>query len=201
MNHSLKRFVVAMSGASGAPYALCLIEELLKQEHEVHLLVTEAGWRVLKEEHQWPIEKREHIFFERFGHLPGKLVYHPIKDIGASIASGSFWCDAMIVIPCTMGTLAKIAHGISSNLLERTADVMLKERRPLILVPRETPLSTIHLKNMLTLSKVGAMILPAMPAFYTTPTQIEDMVRFITGKVLDMLRVKHQLYQPWEGGR
>ncbi|SFJ57973.1 UbiX family flavin prenyltransferase [Thermoflavimicrobium dichotomicum] len=196
---SRKRLVVAMSGASGAPYALCLLEELLRQGHEVHLLVTEAGWRVLKEEHQWPIQEREQIFYQRFGHLPGTLIYHPIKDIGASIASGSFRIDAMIVIPCTMGTLAKIAHGISSNLLERTADVMIKERRPLILVPRETPLSSIHLENMLKLAQAGVSIVPAMPAFYISPTHIDDMVRFVAGKVLDILGIDHQLYQPWEG--
>lgn len=201
MSQNRKRLIVAMTGASGAPYALCLLEELLKQNHEVHLLVTEAGWRVLKEEHQWQIEERERNFTRRFGHLPGQLIYYPIKDIGAPIASGSFVCDAMVVIPCTMGTLAKIAHGVSSNLLERAADVMLKERRPLIIVPRETPLSSIHLENMLKLSQMGAVILPAMPAFYSKPTQIKDMVNFVTGKVLDVLKIEHELFQPWEGGK
>ncbi|MBA4495602.1 UbiX family flavin prenyltransferase [Paenactinomyces guangxiensis] len=196
---SRKRFIVAMSGASGAPYGLCLLEELLRQGHEVHLVVTEAAWRVLKEEHQWEVQQREQLFFERYGNLSGPLVYHPIKDIGASIASGSFMCDAMVVIPCSMATLAKIAQGISSNLLERSADVMLKERRPLILVPRETPLHSIHLENMLKLSRYGASIVPAMPAFYHQPTEIEEMVRFIAGKVLDLLGVKHDLYRRWEG--
>lgn len=196
-----KRFVVAMTGASGAPYGLCLLNEMLRQGHEVHLLVTEAGWRVLKEEQQWEIQEREKIFYDRYKDLPGKLVYHPIKDIGASIASGSYLCDAMVVIPCSMGTLGKIAHGLSTNLLERTADVMLKERRPLILVPRETPLSPIHLENMLRLSRLGVSIVPAMPAFYHRPKNIEEMVGFVAGKVLDLLGVDHDLFQRWRGGR
>ncbi len=196
-----KRLVVAMTGASGAPYGLCLLHEVLRQGHEVHLLVTEAGWRVLKEEQQWEIHQREKIFYDRFKDLPGELIYHPIKDIGASIASGSFLCDAMVVIPCSMGTLGKIAHGLSTNLLERTADVMLKERRPLILVPRETPLSQIHLENMLKLSRCGVSIVPAMPAFYHQPKNIEEMIGFVAGKVLDLLGIDHDLFQRWRGIR
>ncbi|TCS93397.1 UbiX family flavin prenyltransferase [Hazenella coriacea] len=198
---SAKRFVIAMTGASGAPYGLAVIEELLRQEHEVHLLLTEAAWRVLKEEHQWEIQKREQLFLERFQHLPGELVFHPVKDIGASIASGSFQCEAMVVVPCSMGTLARIANGFSANLVERAADVMIKEKRPLIIVPRETPLSAIHLENMLKLSTYGVSIIPAMPAFYHQPETIEDLVNFMAGKVLDLLQVDHQLYQRWEGGR
>jgi 4-hydroxy-3-polyprenylbenzoate decarboxylase len=178
-----------------------LLNECLKQGHEVHLIVTEAGWRVLKEEHDWEVQKREQLFFERFGHLPGKLIYHPIKDIGASIASGSFQCDAMVIIPCSMGTMAKVAHGFSSNLLERAADVMIKEQKPLVIVPRETPLSSIHLENMLKLSRCGVLIVPAMPAFYHQPKTIEEMVRFVTGKVLDLLRIEHRLFERWEGGK
>jgi flavin prenyltransferase len=195
-----KRYIVGMSGASGAPYGWCVMEELLRQGHEVHLVVTDAAWRVLKEEHGWEIHRREALFFERFAHLPGSLHYHPVKDIGASIASGSFRVEAMAVVPCSMGTLAKLAHGFSSNLLERAADVMLKERRPLVIVPRETPLSTIHLENMLALSRAGAMIVPAMPAFYNRPQSVEDMVAFVAGKVLDLLGVEHGLYRRWEGG-
>lgn len=198
---SSKRYIVAMTGASGAPYGLCLLEELLKQHHEVHLLVTEAGWRVLKEEHQWVVQLREQNFVERFGHLPGRLIFHSIKDIGAAIASGSFPCDAMVVIPCSMGTMARISQGLSGNLVERAADVMLKERKPLIMVPRETPLSPIHLENMLKLARYGVSIVPAMPAFYHQPNEIEDMVRFVAGKVLDLLGVQHDLYRRWEGGR
>ncbi|SFX00818.1 4-hydroxy-3-polyprenylbenzoate decarboxylase [Thermoactinomyces sp. DSM 45891] len=197
----MRRYIVAMSGASGAPYALSVMGELLRQGHEVHVIVTEAAWRVLLEEHDWEVVKREQNFVERFGHLSGKLVYHPIRDIGASIASGSFQVDGMVVVPCTMGTLAKIASGISSNLLERAADVMIKERYPLILVPRETPLSPIHLENMLKLSRLGVQIVPPMPGFYHRPSNLDEMVRFVSGKILDQLRVAHQLYKRWEGGK
>lgn len=197
----MKRYIVAMSGASGAPYALSVMEELLRQGYEVHVIVTEAAWRVLLEEHDWEVAKREQNFAERYGHLSGRLVYHPIRDIGATIASGSFQVDGMVVVPCTMGTLAKIAAGISSNLLERAADVMLKERKPLILVPRETPLSSIHLENMLKLSRLGVQIVPPMPGFYHRPSSLEDMIRFVSGKILDQLGVPHQLYKRWEGGK
>jgi len=196
-----KRLIVGMTGASGIPYAFCLLEECLKQGHDIHLTVTEAAWRVMKEEHGIEVTKREPFFLERFAHLPGTLIYHPIKDIGASIASGSFRTDAMVIIPCSMGTLAKIAHGISSNLLERTADVMIKERRPLIVVPRETPLSSLHLENMLTLSRMGVAIVPAMPAFYHQPKSVEDQIRFVSGKVLDLAGIDHALYRRWEGGK
>jgi 4-hydroxy-3-polyprenylbenzoate decarboxylase len=198
---SAKRFVVGMTGASGAPYALCLLEELLRQGHEVHLVVTEAAWRVLKEEHDWDVSAREVAFRDRWRNLPGRLVHHPIKDIGASIASGSYPVDGMVVIPCSMGTLAKLAAGLSTNLLERAADVMIKEGRPLVLVPRETPLSSIHLENMLRLSRIGVKIVPAMPAFYHRPETLDDIVRFVAGKALDQMSVPHQLYRRWEGRR
>lgn len=197
----MKRYIVAMSGASGAPYALSIMQELLTQGHEVHLILTEAAWRVLKEEHDWEIARREELFYERYHHLPGRLIYHPIRDIGATIASGSYRVHGMIVVPCTMGTLAKIAHGISSNLLERAADVMIKERRPLIIVPRETPLHTIHLENMVKLSNLGVRIVPPMAGFYSRPKTIDDMVRFVAGKVLDQLDIDHHLFQRWEGGK
>jgi 4-hydroxy-3-polyprenylbenzoate decarboxylase len=193
------RYILGLTGASGAPFALTILDELLRLGHEVHLIVTEAGWRVLKEEHQWEVHRREKLFIERYGSLAGKLVYHPNQDIGASIASGSFLCEGMIVAPCTMGTLAKIAHGLSIHLLERAADVMLKERRKLILVPRETPLSSIQIQNMLTLSQNGAIIAPAMPVFYHQPETMEDMIRFMSGKVLDLLQIEHHLYRRWGG--
>jgi flavin prenyltransferase len=197
-----KRFIVAMTGASGALYGLCLLEELLRQKYPVHLLVTEAGWRILQAEQGWDdVQQREQSFAKRFAHLPGRLIFHPLRDIGATIASGSFRCDAMIVIPCSMGSMARIAQGISSNLLERAADVMIKEERQLILVPRETPLNSIHLENMLKLSRLGVSIVPAMPAFYHQPKTVEDLIRFVVGKVLDLLQVQHDLYHRWEGHR
>ena len=120
-----------------------------------------------------------------------------IDDFSAAIASGSGAADAMVVCPCSMGTLARIAGGISANLLERAADVMLKERRPLILVPRETPLNEIHLENMLRLARMGARVVPAMPAFYNHPTSIDDMVDFMVGRVLDSLGMENKLYSRW----
>lgn len=198
---STKRFVVGITGASGAPYAWCFLEELLRQGHEVHLVVTEAAWRVLKEEHDWEVTDRETVFRDRWRNLPGRLVYHPLKDVGASIASGSHPVDGMAVIPCSMGTLARLAAGLSTNLLERAADVMIKEGRPLVVVPRETPLSPIHLENMLRLSKIGVKIVPAMPAFYHRPETLDDIVRFVAGKALDQLSVPHRLYRRWEGRR
>ncbi|MGA8943841.1 MAG: flavin prenyltransferase UbiX [Thermoactinomyces sp.] len=194
---NIRRIVIGMTGASGAPYGLCLLEECLRQGHEVHLMVSEAGWRVLKEEQGWEVRKREQLFYDRYNHLKGTLVYHSLKDIGASIASGSFRTDGMVIIPCSMGTLARIAQGISGNLMERTADVMIKEKKPLIIVPRETPLSAIHLENMSKLAHLGVQVVPAMPAFYHQPQTIEDMVRFVAGKVLDQLHIDHQLYRRW----
>lgn len=120
-----------------------------------------------------------------------------IDDFWAGAASGSAAADAMIVVPCSMGTLGRISSGLSSNLLERAADVMLKERRPLLLVPRETPLNTIHLENMLRLSQAGAVILPAMPGFYQGPETIEDLVAFLAGKILDQLDIEHSLFTRW----
>jgi 4-hydroxy-3-polyprenylbenzoate decarboxylase len=164
----------------------------------IHLLITDAGWRVLKEELGWDTTKRKDTLEQQFGTAgSGTYRYHSIQDIGASTASGSFRTSGMVIIPCSMGTLSGIAHGASDNLLERTADVMLKEGRPLILVPRETPLHAIHLENMLKLSRMGVRIIPAMPAFYQGPQTLDDMVDFMVGKVLDSMGVEHELYKRW----
>ena len=194
----MKRYVVALTGASGAPYFLRLVKELLEKENEVHLLVTNAGFRVLNEEHDFVIKKKAEFFYELYHLKKDRLYYHNINDIGASIASGSFLIDAMVVVPCTMGTLAKIACGFSSNLLERTADVVIKERRKLILVPRETPFSSLHLENMLKLSRLGVIIFPPIPAFYYRPQKLDDHTAFIVGKILDLLGVENRLYKRWQ---
>ncbi|MEK8127402.1 flavin prenyltransferase UbiX [Paenibacillus filicis] len=192
-----KPWVIGITGASGAVYGVRLCRFLLSQQEDVHLIVTDAGWRVLKEELGWDAAKRQDTIARQFGDLPGKLEYVPVQDIGAKTASGSFLTKGMVILPCSMGTLASLASGASDNLLERTADVMLKEGRKLILVPRETPLHAIHLENMLKLARLGVRMIPAMPAFYQGPQSMDDMVDFIVGKVLDAMEIEHHLYKRW----
>ncbi|CAM4221696.1 UbiX family flavin prenyltransferase [Paenibacillus tarimensis] len=193
------KWVVGITGASGSVYGIRLTEVLLAGGVQVHLVITEAGWRVLKEEAGWTASKRQEALETHFGPYlaEGALRYHPVADIGASIASGSFRMDGMIIIPCSMGTLASIAHGTSDNLMTRAADVMLKEGRKLLLVPRETPLHAIHLENMLKLARLGVRIIPAMPAFYYRPQTMRDMIEFMVGKVLDNMPFEHDLYRRW----
>lgn len=195
------RWVVGITGASGSIYGIRLIEVLLRGGAEVHVVVTDAGWRVLKEELGWDVTRRQAALEERFGQAEGggRLTFHPNADIGASIASGSFRVDGMIIMPCSMGTLASIAHGISDDLMTRAADVMMKEGRQLIIVPRETPLHAIHLENMLTLARMGVKLVPAMPAFYYGPQSIDDLVDFLVGKVLDIMAIEHRLFKRWGG--
>jgi len=192
-------WVIGITGASGAIYGVRLCQALLDHGYDLHLLITEAGWRVLHDELDWTAAKRKEMLDMHFGGRAGTYVYHPIADIGATVASGSFRTKGMVVVPCSMGTLSGIAHGASDNLLKRTADVMLKEGRPLIIVPRETPLHAIHLENMLTLARLGVRILPAMPAFYNRPGSLAEMVDFLVGKVLDSMQVDIHLplYKRW----
>lgn len=194
-----RHLVVALTGASGSIYGLKLVEALLGSEQRVSLLVTEAGRQVLNHETglDWAAETetRRRQVQEHFSSIAVDSL--DVDDIGAAIASGSAAPDGMIVVPCSMGTAGRIAAGLSSNLLERAADVMLKERRPLILVPRETPLNTIHLENLLRLNRAGATILPAMPAFYHRPQSIGAVTDFIVGKILDQLGLPHELFRPW----
>lgn len=192
-----KPWIVGITGASGVIYGVKLCRELLRTGRDVHLVVTDAGWRVMKDELGWNITDRAALLEEQFGGLPGRIRNHPIKDIGASIASGSFRTAGMAIVPCSMGTLAAIAHGASDNLLERAADVILKEGRPLLIVPRETPLHAIHLENMLTLARMGVKIAPAMPGFYHLPATLEESVDFMVGKVLDLMDIDHELYRRW----
>ncbi|XOJ01059.1 UbiX family flavin prenyltransferase [Paenibacillus polymyxa] len=192
-----KRLVVGITGASGSIYGIRLIETLLDLEYNVHLVISNAGWRVLKEELDWDVTNRDAVLEEKFGNRAGSLIYHPVSDIGASIASGSYLADGMIIMPCSMGTLSSIAQGSSNNLMSRAADVMMKEGRTLILVPRETPLHAIHLENMLKLSRLGVRMIPAMPAFYYKPQTMDELILFLVGKVLDSLRIPHQLFTRW----
>jgi len=194
-----KRWIVGITGASGAIYGVRLIEELLQSGYEVHLVISEAGWRVLKEELNWNASRRAVSLAEQFKSAidAKQLIYHANGDIGAAIASGSFRTEGMIVMPCSMGTVSSIAHGASNNLLTRAADVMLKENRQLLLLPRETPFNSIHLENLLKLSRLGVRIVPAMPAFYNQPQTMDEMIAFVVGKVLDNVGIEHQLYRRW----
>ena len=195
-NSQIRHFVVAITGASGSVYGLRLISELLRSGERVSLILTSAGRQVMNHETglEWSAEiklQRQQVQ-EHFASIAVDCL--AIDDFWAGAASGSAAADAMIVAPCSMGTLGRIAAGLSGNLLERAADVMLKERRPLLLVPRETPFNNIHLENLLRVSQSGAVILPAMPGFYHGPQTIEDLVDFVVGKILDQLDVQHSLF-------
>ncbi|MDQ0257480.1 4-hydroxy-3-polyprenylbenzoate decarboxylase [Evansella vedderi] len=196
MNSSKKIFAVGITGASGAIYGVRFVQSLLKAGHQVHLLMTEAAWQVFHYELHVNTEDRHQCLVDVFGEVDN-LFYHTQQDFSAPIASGSAKNEGMIIIPCSMGTLAKISQGISGNLLERTADVMLKERRRLIIVPRETPLHSIHLENMKRLSDLGGQIVPAMPGFYHDPNSMDDLINFVVGKVLDQVGVDHDLFTRW----
>lgn len=196
MNTDNKIFAVGITGASGAVYGVRVVQSLLRAEHTVHLLMTEARWQVFYYELGMDTTDRESCLEELFG-KNDNLHFHTQQDFSAPIASGSAKNDGMIIVPCSMGTLAKIANGISGNLLERTADVMLKERRKLIIVPRETPLHSVHLENMKKVSDQGGQIVPAMPGFYHNPETLDDLVNFVAGKVLDQAGVEHDLFKRW----
>ena len=198
-NPQIRHFVVAITGASGSVYGLRLISELLRSGERVSLILTSAGRQVMNHETglEWSAEitKQRQQVQEYFASIAVDCL--ATDDFWAGAASGSAAADAMIVAPCSMGTLGRIAAGLSGNLLERAAEVMLKERRPLLLVPRETPFNNIHLENLLRLSQSGAVILPAMPGFYHGPQTIEDLVDFVVGKILDQLDVQHSLFTRW----
>jgi 4-hydroxy-3-polyprenylbenzoate decarboxylase len=191
----LADFVVGITGASGIIYGVRLIQELIKGNHFVNVVITSAGKKVMKEE----IGEAdiEHLVKTKKSGGKDKMLIWENDDFEAPFMSGSNAPRAVIIIPCSVGKLAAIANGISSNLLERMADVAIKENRQLILVVRETPLSLIHLENMVKAAKAGAQILPAMPAFYHHPRTIDDMVNFVVGKVLNLLNIEHKLFNPW----
>ncbi|HSH25692.1 MAG TPA: flavin prenyltransferase UbiX [Massilibacterium sp.] len=197
----MKKFVVGITGASGAIYGVRLVQELQKQGHFVHLLLTEASFQVFKEELGWDTTNREVLIKEKFMINQDLLSIHPLNDFKAPFASGSYQCDGMVIIPCSMGTLAKIANGISNNVLERAADVMLKEGRKFIVVPRETPMNLNHIENMKKVMLAGGKIIPAMPGFYHRPQTIDDLVNFLVGKVMDSLSVHNDLFTRWGGER
>ncbi|MBM4141911.1 MAG: UbiX family flavin prenyltransferase [Nitrospira sp.] len=198
-------YTIAITGASGSAYGVRLLQYLLKNRHKVFLIITKEGSLILKEEvgYDWSgdgkeVEKKiiRDLKIEK-----GSLSLLSEDNLCAPISSGSVNVDAMVIIPCSMKTLSGIAHGYANNLVERSADVMIKEGRPLILVPRETPLNSIHLRNMLILSEMGIKIIPPMPAFYSHPRSIEDIVDFIVGKVLDSMQIENNLFRRWKGLR
>jgi flavin prenyltransferase len=196
--------VLAITGASGSPYAVRLLEVLLRAGKRVHLVISPAAVEVFEREvgRQLMLDEKHFdpsvLLGDRANSLPlDQMQYHHFRNFQAGIASGSFLTGGMVVCPCSMGTVAAIAHGISENLIHRAADVHLKERRKLILVPRETPLGLIQLKNLTSVVEAGAVVLPAMPAFYTLPKSVDDMVDFIVARIADQLGVEHQLLKRW----
>ena len=191
--------VLAMTGASGAPYAVELLRVLCRSGRTVHLTISGSGATVLKEELGLDVALGPGRFDPTvFGALgPGRVVYHHHDDFRAGIASGSFRTGGMVVAPCSMSTLAAIAHGLTSNLITRAADVHLKERRKLVLVPRETPLSLVHLENMVSVTRAGAVVLPAMPGWYHRPKTLDDLIRFLVGRICDQLGVENDLVPRW----
>jgi 4-hydroxy-3-polyprenylbenzoate decarboxylase len=193
--------VLAMTGASGAPYGVRLLEVLLRAGRTVHLTISPSAVEVMQLELDRTVRldrfELTDLLGVRVGNDWGHVVYHHYRDFRAGIASGSFLTAGMAVCPCSMGTLAAIAHGISENLIHRAADVHLKERRRLVLVPRETPLGLVQLRNMAAVAEAGAVVLPAMPAFYTRPRTVEDMIDFVVGRVCDQLGVAHRLFERW----
>jgi flavin prenyltransferase len=192
---------VAFTGASGMPYGLRLVETLLGADTTVWLLYSQVAQIVARQEMKLDLPSRpaevEAALSQQFNARPGQLRVFGREEWFAPLASGSNPADAMVVCPCTMGTLAAIAAGLSQNLIERAADVAIKEGRKLILVPRETPFSAIHLENMLKLARLGVVILPPNPGFYTHPQTVDDMVDFVVARVLDQLGVAHALVKRW----
>lgn len=194
----MKSYAIAISGASGAIYGIKLLDYLSKEGFKVYLTISSDGISIIRDEVGVDLSGDEQRINEVLKkRLGGDIRYFDETNLRAPIASGSVYLDGMAVIPCSMKALSAIAHGFSSNLIERAADVTIKEGRRLIIVPRETPLNAIHLRNMLTLAEMGVHIIPAMPAFYNNPKSIDHMVDFIVGRVLDSLGIKNNLFKRW----
>ncbi|MCL4510340.1 MAG: UbiX family flavin prenyltransferase [Bacteroidetes bacterium] len=202
MSENKKKIIVGITGASGAIYALHTVRALLVNGVEVHFVISDYGAYVIESETDFSLKNKSLIesFREKFGDavLNGAIVKYSNRDLAASLSSGSFKTDGMVIVPCSMKTLAGVAQGIAGSLIERSADVTLKEGRKLVLVPRETPLNKIHLKNMLAASDAGAHILPAMPAFYQKPSTIEELADFIAGRILALFNIEAELFEPWQ---
>lgn len=201
MNKDKKTIVLAITGASGVQYAVGLLQYLLQDGHRVYLLVTQAAQVVISMETElkWPggSQALQEFLCQHYAVSDQQLKVFGDKQWASPVASGSSSIDAMVVCPCSMATLSAIAVGASTNLMERGADVMLKERKKLVLVPRETPFSDIHLENMLKLSRMGTVIMPANPGFYNKPQTLDDLVSFMVARILDHLDIKQNLQPKW----
>jgi 4-hydroxy-3-polyprenylbenzoate decarboxylase len=197
-----RTITLAITGASGALYATRTLAALLASGCHVELVISDYGRRLLRDElgDEAAIDRLRAFLRDRYGDdiERGSYELHSNRDLGARIASGSQSVEAMVIVPCSMKTLAGVAHGLSRNLIERAADVMLKERRTLILVPRETPMSLPQLRSLVLCAEAGAQVLPAMPAFYQMPTTLDDLADFMAGKILAALGIAHQLYPAWK---
>lgn len=197
----MKSFIVAITGASGSIYGIRLIEGLLKSKHKVYLVISKQAFSIIKIETgiNWTgntaseIEKKIQKYFSS-----KNIKYYSENNLSAPFSSGSFITDGMFVVPCSMKTLSGIANGYANNLIERAADVMLKEGRRLILSPREMPFSAVHLENMLKLARLGVKIIPPVPAFYHKPKNIKDIIDFVVGKILDSAEVRHNIFKRWK---
>jgi 4-hydroxy-3-polyprenylbenzoate decarboxylase len=195
--------IVAVSGASGAIYAIRTIAALLERGCHLELVFSDYGRRLLIDElgPDAKVERLQDLLVERYGDGVGRGTFtvYSNRDLGAAIASGSHGAQSMVIVPCSMKTLAGVALGLSRSLIERAADVMLKEKRRLVVVPRETPMSLPELRNMVACAEAGAMVLPAMPAFYQMPKTLDDLADFMAGKILSGLGFEHRLFPPWKG--
>jgi 4-hydroxy-3-polyprenylbenzoate decarboxylase len=194
--------VLALTGASGAPYGVRLLEVLLRAGRTVHLVISPSAVQVIERELDRRVNLDRFALVDLLGDASAgfdadRVRYHHFMDFQAGIASGSFLTGGMVICPCSMGTAAAIAHCLSQNLIHRAADVHLKERRPLILVPRETPMHLLQLRNLVACAEAGAVVLPAMPAFYTRPQTLQDAVDFIVGRICDQLRIDNHLLPRW----
>ncbi|MEH2078919.1 MAG: flavin prenyltransferase UbiX [Nostoc sp.] len=204
MSNHTKPLIIGVSGASGLIYAVRAIKFLLEAEYSIELVASKSTYMVWQSEQEirMPSEPTgQELFWREQAGVPllGKLRCHPWSDVGAGVASGSFATLGMMIIPCSMSTVAKLAVGLSSDLLERAADVQLKEGRKLVIVPRETPFSLIHLRNLTSLAEVGVRVVPAIPAWYHNPQTIEDLVDFVVARALDQLDIDCIPIQRWQG--
>ena len=199
MNYKTGKWVIGISGASGMRYALTLLNAMSSHNEvkKIHVVLSEAALRVLNEEEGIKLSP-SNLKADLLGLVPSeKLEFHNPRDIGAPFASGSYLFDGMVVVPCSMSTLGAIANGVPQNLIHRAADVVIKENRKLILVPRETPLSAIHLENMLKLSRIGVSMLAAMPGFYHQPQSLQDLVNMMVLKIMDSMGLRNNLVERW----